>query len=86
MASAYLHAGVNVDAANSVKAGFAELLEKRGITLSRKNAFAAIIDPGFSRFRDPLLVLKSEEPGSKQLSHSTTIVSNPSVSTWSTIW
>ncbi len=29
MASAYLNAGVNVDIANSVKAGFAALLEKR---------------------------------------------------------
>lgn len=67
MASAYLNAGVNVDIANSVKAGFAALLEKKGVTLSRKNAFAAIVDPGFSRFKDPVLVLKSEEPGSKQL-------------------
>lgn len=67
MTSAYLNAGVNVDAANSVKAGFAELLEKRGVTLSGKNAFAAIVDPGFSRFKDPVLVLKSEEPGTKQL-------------------
>jgi phosphoribosylformylglycinamidine cyclo-ligase len=63
----YKRAGVNIDAANAAKREFASLLVRDGMTLNRRNAFAAIIDAGLKRFRDPVLVLKSEEPGSKQV-------------------
>jgi phosphoribosylformylglycinamidine cyclo-ligase len=63
----YRDAGVDIDVANEMKRGFIPLLEKRSATLNRPHAFAAIIDAGLRRYQDPVLVLKSEEPGSKQL-------------------
>lgn len=63
----YKKAGVNIDAANEMKQGFAPLLERRKVTLNKPNAFSAIIDANLKSYSDPVLVFKSEEPGSKQL-------------------
>jgi phosphoribosylformylglycinamidine cyclo-ligase len=65
--TSYRQAGVNIDAANEVKRGIAGLLQSKGVTLNRPNAFSAIVDAGLKNYDDPVLVLKSEEPGSKQL-------------------
>lgn len=65
--SSYRGAGVDIDAANQLKRDFSALLERKNVTLNRKNAFAAIIDADLKRYADPVLVFKSEEPGSKQL-------------------
>jgi phosphoribosylformylglycinamidine cyclo-ligase len=67
MASSYKQAGVDINAANQMKAGFSAVIEKKNVSLNRRNAFSAIIDAGLKNYRDPVLVLKSEEPGSKQL-------------------
>lgn len=63
----YKASGVDISAANEMKASFSAALEKSGTTLNRRNAFAAIFDANLSAYRDPVLVFKSEEPGSKQL-------------------
>src|SRR5262245_5927421 len=65
--SSYRGAGVDIDAANQLKRDFSTLLERKNVTLNRKNAFAAIIDADLKRYDDPVLVFKSEEPGSKQM-------------------
>ncbi|NTI76600.1 phosphoribosylformylglycinamidine cyclo-ligase [Rhizobium rhizogenes] len=63
----YKASGVDISAANEMKASFSPFLERSGTTLNRRNAFAAIFDANLSAYRDPVLVFKSEEPGSKQL-------------------
>ncbi len=63
----YKNSGVDVDAANALKQGFLGVLNQEDMTLNQPKAFAAIIDAGLKNYSDPVLVLKSEEPGSKQI-------------------
>jgi len=64
----YEKAGVSIPAAMRAKARVAELLPARDPrVLSSFSAFAQVLDPQFPGFDDPVLVLKAEEPGSKQL-------------------
>jgi phosphoribosylformylglycinamidine cyclo-ligase len=65
--ASYRQSGVDIDVANAAKREFAGLLERTGVTLNRPNAYAAVIDAGLHRFKQPVLVFKSEEPGSKQI-------------------
>lgn len=63
----YKQAGVDIDAANKMKGEFVDSLRREDVSLNRANSFAAIIDAGLTKYSDPVLVFKSEEPGSKQL-------------------
>jgi len=65
----YREAGVDIDHADAVKRFFAESMHK-GMSprvLSRVGAFAALYDLHFRELSSPVLVVKTEEPGSKQL-------------------
>jgi phosphoribosylformylglycinamidine cyclo-ligase len=64
----YKNAGVDIDAANEAKKAIAKSLttdNKR--VLNRIGAFASIYNIKYPEIIDPVLVLKTEEPGSKQL-------------------
>jgi phosphoribosylformylglycinamidine cyclo-ligase len=64
----YKHAGVDIAAADSMKEALArELAEPNAVVLNRVGAFGSIIDPRQGGIESPLLVLKVEEPGSKQI-------------------
>jgi phosphoribosylformylglycinamidine cyclo-ligase len=58
---------VNIDLANQTKAGFGKLLDDRDPRLlNRVGAFSSLFLLDVKRFHEPVLVLKTEEPGSKQ--------------------
>lgn len=63
----YAGAGVDIAAADAAKAGMAASLatDDRRV-LNRIGAFATLFEGRFPGYRDPVLVLKTEEPGSKQ--------------------
>ena len=64
----YENSGVDINTANRTKEEMRAILEtseKR--VLNRLGAFASLYDIEFPAFRHPVLVLKTEEPGSKQL-------------------
>ncbi|MGH9361963.1 MAG: phosphoribosylformylglycinamidine cyclo-ligase, partial [Thermoanaerobaculia bacterium] len=64
----YEKAGVSIDAADAAKKLMAQSLETPDLrVLNRLGAFASLIDGAFADYRHPVLVLKMEEPGSKQL-------------------
>ncbi|TSC85551.1 MAG: phosphoribosylformylglycinamidine cyclo-ligase [Parcubacteria group bacterium Gr01-1014_8] len=66
--SSYLSAGVNRDTENETKEEMASALEtsdKR--VLNKIGAFASLYDGSFPEYKHPVLVLKTEEPGTKQL-------------------
>lgn len=59
---------VNIDLANATKKVMVETLQtdnKR--VLNKVGAFASLYDMNFKNYNEPVLVLKTEEPGSKQL-------------------
>jgi phosphoribosylformylglycinamidine cyclo-ligase len=59
---------VNIDLANDTKRGLSSVIDgKDARVLNRVGAFAALFLPDLSRFVEPVLVLKTEEPGSKQV-------------------
>ena len=59
---------VNIDLANEAKKEMAKALEtKDERVLNKLGAFASLFDMKFYEYKDPVLVLKTEEPGSKQL-------------------
>lgn len=65
--SSYQRAGVNIDVANATKTELKELLnttDKR--VLNKVGAFASLFELPISQYHKPVLVLKMEEPGSKQ--------------------
>ncbi|OGG49994.1 phosphoribosylformylglycinamidine cyclo-ligase [Candidatus Kaiserbacteria bacterium RIFCSPHIGHO2_01_FULL_54_36b] len=64
----YKSSGVNRDTENETKEGMAAALEtgdKR--VLNKIGAFASLYDAEFPGYEHPVLVLKTEEPGTKQL-------------------
>lgn len=64
----YKSSGVNRDTENETKEGMASALEtsdKR--VLNKIGAFASLYDGAFPDYEHPVLVLKTEEPGTKQL-------------------
>ena len=66
--NAYTKAGVNRDTENETKEEMAAALEtadKR--VLNKIGAFASLYDGAFPEYKHPVLVLKTEEPGTKQL-------------------
>lgn len=65
----YSEAGVNIDAANDAKRAMSASINDTGNSrvLNRVGAFASLYDIRFDEYKHPVLVLKTEEPGSKQL-------------------
>ena len=64
----YADAGVSLDAKRDAFATLdADLTTGDGRVLSRSGAFASLFLAGFPGYREPVLALKTEEPGSKQL-------------------
>jgi len=63
----YEKAGVNIDVADATKKAMASSLEGNDPrVLNKLGAFASLVDGKFAGIADPVLVLKTEEPGSKQ--------------------
>ena len=59
---------VNIDLANETKKAMAKALESDDTrVLNKIGAFSSLYDIKFKEYKDPVLVLKTEEPGSKQL-------------------
>ncbi len=63
----YASAGVDIDNADETKRAMARSLETNDArVLNKIGAFATLFDGHFPEYQHPVLVLKSEEPGSKQ--------------------
>ena len=63
----YAESGVNIDVADQTKKGMAEVVAQGGSrVLNRVGAFASLFDIHFPEMKHPVLVCKTEEPGSKQ--------------------
>lgn len=59
---------VDIDVANETKAGLSEFIDGRDPRLlNRVGAFASLFELDVAKYRNPVLVLKTEEPGSKQV-------------------
>ncbi len=59
---------VNIDLANETKKAMADALETNNQrVLNKIGAFSSLYDIKFEEYKNPVLVLKTEEPGSKQL-------------------
>ncbi|HTU27206.1 MAG TPA: hypothetical protein VMF30_17495, partial [Pirellulales bacterium] len=66
--SSYSLAGVDIDAADAAKRDMKSLLAApKSLVLNELGAFASLVDGSFPELTHPVLVLKVEEPGSKQL-------------------
>ncbi|MGA8537385.1 MAG: phosphoribosylformylglycinamidine cyclo-ligase [Thermoplasmata archaeon] len=65
---AYREVGVDIDETDAAKAEMADLMKDSGpLVLSKFGDYAALIDARFPGIKEPVLALKVEEPGSKQL-------------------
>ncbi|MBI4068191.1 phosphoribosylformylglycinamidine cyclo-ligase [Candidatus Kaiserbacteria bacterium] len=63
----YKKSGVNIDTANEAKQKMVEILATNNArVLNKVGAFASLFDVAFPEYKHPVLVLKTEEPGSKQ--------------------
>jgi phosphoribosylformylglycinamidine cyclo-ligase len=63
----YKQSGVDIDVADAAKQEMAKALETNNSrVLNRLGAFASLFDIKFPEYEHPVLVLKTEEPGSKQ--------------------
>jgi phosphoribosylformylglycinamidine cyclo-ligase len=59
---------VNIDEANETKSGFSKIIDGKDERLkNRIGAFASLFKLDVSNYSNPLLVLKTEEPGTKQI-------------------
>jgi len=59
---------VDIDVANDTKAGLGKFIDgKDPRVLNRVGAFASLFALDLGRFKEPVLVMKTEEPGSKQV-------------------
>ncbi|MDR1206110.1 MAG: phosphoribosylformylglycinamidine cyclo-ligase [Peptococcaceae bacterium] len=67
----YEASGVSVAAANDVKQQFKGMVSARGLAhctpVNQVGAFASLVEIDLKGYTNPVFVLKSEEPGSKQL-------------------
>ena len=67
MSLSYEKSGVSIDTADAAKTQMEKVMATRDPrVLHRPDAFAALFDASFPGIREPVLVLKTEEPGSKQ--------------------
>jgi phosphoribosylformylglycinamidine cyclo-ligase len=63
----YAKSGVDIDITDDVKRDMTEVIDcgdER--VLNRMGAFGSLVEGRFENYRHPILVLKTEEPGSKQ--------------------
>lgn len=68
MSDAYRQVGVDIDVANAAKRAMAEFIDRPDPrVLSKTGQFAALFHFDKTAYRDPVLVFKTEEPGSKQV-------------------
>lgn len=59
---------VNIDLANSTKNEMAKIIDNKDVrVLNQVGAFASLFDISYEAYTNPILVLKTEEPGSKQI-------------------
>ncbi|MFB5761888.1 phosphoribosylformylglycinamidine cyclo-ligase [Paenibacillus medicaginis] len=64
----YEKSGVNIDIADAAKKEMAEsMITSDSRVINRPGAFASLFEARFEGVENPVLVLKAEEPGSKQL-------------------
>ena len=67
----YEAAGVNIDAADAMKRQLARDVSSRSFShcapINRVGAFASLVEIDLAQYKHPVFVLKSEEPGSKQM-------------------
>ena len=67
----YKDSGVDIDVANEVKGQIGGFVSAQGfdrcVPINRVGAFASLVKIRLSDYKNPVFVLKSEEPGSKQL-------------------
>ncbi len=63
----YKNSGVDIDVANATKSEMANSLNSNDArVLNKAGAFATLFNGSFPEYKEPVLVLKTEEPGSKQ--------------------
>ena len=63
----YKKAGVNIDVANDAKRQMKKILDSNNKrVLNKVGAFATLFDGTFKGYKHPVLVFKTEEPGTKQ--------------------
>lgn len=63
----YKTSGVDINVANKTKSGIAKILNTQNKdVLNRVGAFATLYDGVFLGYKNPILVFKTEEPGTKQ--------------------
>jgi len=63
----YKESGVDIDAADATKREMADSINTGdNRVLNKLGAFASLVDGNFAGLKHPILVLKTEEPGSKQ--------------------
>lgn len=63
----YADTGVDIDATDAAKRNFAASVDRGdGRVLNRSGAFASLVEARFPGYTDPVLVFKTDEPGSKQ--------------------
>ncbi len=63
----YKNSGVNIDVANNTKNNIARILARQNKkVLNQVGAFATLYDGTFPEYKHPILVFKTEEPGTKQ--------------------
>ncbi|MES3031933.1 MAG: phosphoribosylformylglycinamidine cyclo-ligase [Patescibacteria group bacterium] len=63
----YKTSGVDIDIANATKSEMAKSLNSDDArVLNKAGAFATLFDGSFPEYKEPVLVFKTEEPGSKQ--------------------
>lgn len=68
MAVTYKQAGVDIDLSDQAKQEMAETINKPDPrVLNKLGAFASLVRLDVSKYKKPVMVLKMEEPGSKQL-------------------
>ena len=61
---------VNIDLANETKKEMVKTLETDNErVLNKVGAFASLYDIRYDEYKEPVLVLKTEEPGSKPVSY-----------------
>lgn len=59
---------VNIDTANKTKSSLSSIIDRKDNRLLNKvGAFSSLFALNVSKFKQPILVLKTEEPGSKQV-------------------
>lgn len=65
--STYKSAGIDIDETDDAKTAMAGIVASDRTPLNRFGAFASVISLELASYKNPVLVMKTEEPGSKQM-------------------